>query len=265
MIQTSYVPLEHPYRVIEYNGTLGIQIGTLIVTVDKSEYSEGVYAIETHSHPVVSYVNNKMRTDLKNFRSLSLPRPYEGVAWDKVELHQLRTFVWEGETLTWSDYMDFCRRLRLSELEGTRQNVGAAIMDNYGMLLDWGIDIDLPKGAKGDSNTLVMELSHYEKYGDNEYLMIGGDMGIVVRRNDLDLMIGQIYRQVDFFLSFMEYLDIYDCKVKFWTEDLFMQDLTEELNDRWARYEQDKLPHQPDEDYGMLWAAEDIAEPHEDE
>ena len=264
MIQTSYVPLEHPYQIVEYQGTLGIQIGTLLVTVDKSEDSEGGYAIETHSHPVVSYVNNKMRTDMKNFKSLSLPRPYEGVVWDKVELHQLRTFVWEGETLSWSDYMVFCRRLRLSELEGSMQNAGAAIMDNYGMLSDWGIDVGLPKGVKGGSNTLAVELSHYEKYGDNEYLMIDGDMGIVVRKDDTDLMIGQILRQADFFLSFMEYLDIYDCKVKFWTEDLFMQHLTMELNDRWERYEQNKL-YQEEEEYATLRAAEDIAEPDEDE
>lgn len=47
MIQTSYVPLEHPFQIIEYKGVLGIQIGTLIVTVDKSEETEKGYAIET--------------------------------------------------------------------------------------------------------------------------------------------------------------------------------------------------------------------------
>ncbi len=33
MLQTSYVPLEHPYKIIEYQGIMGIQIGTLIVTM----------------------------------------------------------------------------------------------------------------------------------------------------------------------------------------------------------------------------------------
>ena len=258
MIQTSYVPLEHPYRIIEYNGTLGIQIGTLIVTKDMSDRETG-YAIETHSHPVVSYVNNKIRTDKKNSRSLSLPRPYEGVVWDKVELWQLRTLVREDEPLGWSDYMDFCCRWRISELEGTQQNVDATIIDNYGMLLDWGVEVDLPKAATGKSKTLMLEVNYYEQYGEKEYLMIGGDMGIAVRKNDTLLMLGQVFAQVDFFLSFMEYINVYDCKVKFWTENLFMQDLTVEMNYRWTIYKQSN-----DEDDLML-AAEELAEPDKDE
>ena len=35
MIQTSYVPLEKPYHIIENNGDIGIKIGTLIVTREK--------------------------------------------------------------------------------------------------------------------------------------------------------------------------------------------------------------------------------------
>ena len=72
MIQTSYVPLEHPYQIIEYRGTMGIQIGTLIVTRDLSE-ERGEYAIETHSHPVVSYVNNRIHPDLKHPRTIFRP------------------------------------------------------------------------------------------------------------------------------------------------------------------------------------------------
>lgn len=128
MIQTSYVPLEHPFQIIEYNGTLGIQIGTLIVTVDKSDDVESGYAIETHSHPVVSYINNRIRPERKTHKSLSLPRPFEGVVWNKVELHQLRTLVREDEPLSWNALMDYCRRVRISELDGVLKNADAIIM-----------------------------------------------------------------------------------------------------------------------------------------
>lgn len=267
MIQTSYVPLEHPYQIIEYQGVLGIQIGTLIVTVDMSDESEKGYAIETHSHPVVSYVNNKIHTDMKIHRSLSLPRPYEGVVWDKVELHDLRTLVREGEMLNWDDFMDYCRRLRLGELEGTHINVDSAIMDNYGLLLDWGIDIEEPNGAHSPNKQLNVEVVGFTKFGDKEYLMTEGDMGIVVKVCDKDVMIGRIFAQADFFLTLMRYYDIADCKVKFWTQDLFQQDFTDELNERWALYNQNMLPSPQDEDVygGCLRAAEDLEDPEPDE
>lgn len=264
-MNTSFVPLEHPYQIVEYHGVLGIQIGTLIVTVDKSG-SDGKYAIETHSHPVVSYVNNKIHTDLKIHRSLSLPRPFEGVVWDKVELHQLRTLVREGEQLSWADFMDFCRRLKLGELVGTHMNIDAAIMDNYGMLLDWGIEIGVPKCLQGKDNQLLIEVDSITKYGDQEYLLTEGDMGIVVRYGDKYLMMGQIFAQADYYLSLMRYFDITDCcDVKFWTQDLFMQDLIAELNEHWTKYRQEKSSYsQDDDEYGMLWAAEDIAAPEPD-
>lgn len=248
MIQTSYVPLEHPFQIIEYKGVLGIQIGTLIVTVDKSEETEKGYAIETHSHPVVSYVNNKIHTDNKIHRSLSLPRPYEGVVWDKVELYELRTLVREGEELSWDDWMDYCRRMRMGELEGTHQNVDSAIMDNYGMLLDWGIDIEEPKKSKDGIRLLKVELVDFAKYGDTEYLTTDGDLGIVVRKDDSILMAAKMFKQVDFYLSMMKHFQIEGCKVRFWTQNLFLQDLADEIVLAWKNYQDNKLSYpEPDE------------------
>lgn len=264
MIQTSYVPLEHPYQIIEYQGVLGIQIGTLIVTLDKSDESESGYAIETHSHPVVSYVNNRIHTDMKIHRSLSLPRPYEGVVWDKVELHELRTLVREGESLSWYDFMDYCRRLRLGELEGTNMNVDAAIMDNFGMLLDWGINIGLPNSSKS-GDKLFVEIDSIAKYDDKEYLLTEGDMGIVVRYGDKFLMMGQIFAQADNYISLMKFFDIDVYEVKFWTQDLFLQDLTNDINEKWSEHHRENMPSPEDDDeYDVLWAAEDLAEPEPD-
>lgn len=266
-MNTSYVPLEHPYQIIEYQGVLGIQIGTLIVTVDKSDDSEMGYAIETHSHPVVSYVNNKIHTDMKIHRSLSLPRPYEGVVWDKVELHDLRTLVRECEMLRWNDFMDYCRRLRIGELEGTHKNVDAAIIDNYGLLLDWGIDIEEPKMSKYGQRLLKVELAGFVKYGDTEYLTTEGDLGIVVKKEDSILMVSQMFKQVEFYLSMMNLFQIDSCKVKFWTQDLFLQDLVDEIKWAWNNYQENKLsyPQDDEEDMGMWMAAEDLSDPEPDD
>lgn len=258
--------MEHPYQIIEYQGVLGIQIGTLIVTVDKSEESELGYSIETHSHPVVSYVNNKIHTDIKNHRSLSLPMPFEGVVWDKVELHQLRTLVREGEMLSWTNFMDYCRRLRLGELKGTHMNIDATIMDNYGILLDWGIAIGVPKCSQGKEDQLLVEVDSKTTYDGQEYLLTEGDMGIVVRYGDKYLMMGQIFAQVDYYLSLMRFFNITDCyDVKFWTQDLFMQELADDLNAHWFKYRQENSSDaQDDGEYGIWLAAEDIANPDQD-
>lgn len=264
-MNTSYVPLEHPYQIIEYQGVLGIQIGTLIVTLDKTDI-DGEYAIETHSHPVVSYVNKMANTAPKVHRSLSLPKPYEGVVWNKVELRDVRTLVREAESLSWADFMDYCRRLRLGELEGTHKNIDATIMDNYGVLMDWGIIVGQPKGGRNEE--FAVEVDNIAQYDGKEYLITDGDMGIVVEYSEKnELMIGMLFQQVDFFLSFMKYFDIATGKVKFWTQNLFLQDLTNKLNDRWALYTENKLLYPYEEEYDdRVWmAAEDIVKPGSDD
>lgn len=261
-MNTCYVPLEHPFKIIEYQGVLGIQIGTLVVTIDKSEGSKKGYSIETHSHPVVSYVNNKINTDTENRKSLSLPIPYEGVVWDKVELQELRTLAREGEKLSWADFMDYCRRLRLGEIEGTHKNVDAVIMNNYGILLDWGIEIDWPEGAKRGIKQILLEIDSFSTDSYNEYIVTEGDMGIVVKKSDDILMISQLFSQVEYFIKFMRHYSIPDGMVKFWTRNIFLQDLTNILNKRWKVYKDNRITFlNNDDDFDGSWAAEDISYP----
>ena len=54
MIQTQLLRLDPPYQIISAGGRVGIQVATLIVTEDKTT-EDGDYAVDTHSHPVVSY------------------------------------------------------------------------------------------------------------------------------------------------------------------------------------------------------------------
>ena len=62
IVSTAYVPLQPPYQIIKYDHDVAMQIGTLIVTIQKGGKD---YQIETHSHPVVSY-ENKDREGMSN-------------------------------------------------------------------------------------------------------------------------------------------------------------------------------------------------------
>lgn len=263
MIQTCYVPLEHPYQIIEYNGTLGIQIGTLVVTRDVSKEEDGGYAIETHSHPVVSYVNNRIRPNLKHPNSISLPRPYEGVVWDNVELFELNVLTREGESITWRDYASFCRKLRFGELEGRIKDVDLMMMDNYGMLMDWGIQILEPKKTMNGETKLSVDLADTIEINGKQYCYTTGDMGIIVEVNDELLMIADFKRQAKGFLSLLEHFQICNCKVEFWTDNLFLQAFTEKLKKHTDRLYQDDIFSEPEEEdgFGMWIAAEDDSAP----
>lgn len=231
MIQTCYVPLEHPYQIIEYKGTMGIQIGTLIVTRDLSE-EKGEYAIETHSHPVVSYVNNRIHPDLKHPRTISLPKPFEGVVWNHVELNQVNTVVREDETLSWQDFMDYCRKLMMYDLDIHYQDINFMIFESYAKLLDWGIEISDPKMSRLGERILKVELDYTFEHNGTTYCVTNGDLGIVAGLMDEDITVEIIVNQVQKYLEFMSHFEINDCKVKFWTQNLFLQSLTDKLKTR---------------------------------
>lgn len=231
MIQTSYVPLEHPYQIIEYNGTMGIQIGTLIVTRDLSE-EKGEYAIETHSHPVVSYVNNRIHPDLKHPRTISLPKPFEGVVWNHVELNQVSTVAREDETLSWIDFMDYCKKLMMYDLDIHYQDINFMIFESYATLMDWGIDIDEPKMSRRGDRILKVELDYTFEHNGTTYCVTNGDLGIIAGLIDEDVTVENIVIQVQKYLEFMSHFGINNCKVKFWTQNLFLQGLANKLKTR---------------------------------
>lgn len=261
MIQTSYVPLEKPYQIVEYNGNLGIQIGTLIVTREKRRKGCDGYAIETHSHPVVSYVNKEMPLDLKRHKSLSMPRPFEGVVWDHVELYELNVITRDNEGLTWENFMQLCKKLRLRELENPNFDADIQIIENYGLLQDWGIEIGLPRRKIRCEPTLNVEVAGRLTVNGKDYCHTNGDMGIIVEYTDKDTMSVKMIRQAHAYMYILESLGIDEHKVKFWTQDLFMQDLTDMLKreENCLRYSDDDYTYETPEEYGMLRAAEDIA------
>ena len=56
IVSTTYVPLQPPYQIIKYMGDIAMQIGTLIVTIQKEgNINDLWYGIETYSHAGLSY------------------------------------------------------------------------------------------------------------------------------------------------------------------------------------------------------------------
>lgn len=95
MIQTQLLRLDPPYQIISAGGRVGIQVATLIVTEDKTR--GGRYAIDTHSHPVVSYGLKqgldealKYTSDPDEYSKVTSRFQPEGAVWNKVEVGDVR-------------------------------------------------------------------------------------------------------------------------------------------------------------------------------
>lgn len=103
-ISTTYVPLQPPYQVIKYDRDVAMQIGTLIVTIQKDgEGDRKDYKIETHSHPVVAYENKQLDSMID--ASLTNHQLMEGAVWNNVEIREVTTICLVGATLTWHEFL----------------------------------------------------------------------------------------------------------------------------------------------------------------
>ena len=101
IVSTAYVPLQPPYQIIKYDQDVAMQIGTLIVTMQKGGKD---YQIETHSHPVVAY-ENKERDGMAD-NQLTRHQFLEGAVWNNVEVRDVTTVCLAGVTLTWEKFLE---------------------------------------------------------------------------------------------------------------------------------------------------------------
>lgn len=101
IVSTAYVPLQPPYQIIKYDHDVAMQIGTLIVTIQKGAKD---YQIETHSHPVVAYENKEREGMADN--QLTRHQLLEGAVWNKVEVRDVTTVCLAGATLTWKQFLE---------------------------------------------------------------------------------------------------------------------------------------------------------------
>lgn len=111
MLQSHYIPLESPYRIIYAGGAMGLQIGTLLVVHDLGQSPTGgnrapaKSRFVTESYPVVSYTNkisDRIVTDIGESGLFS-----EGIVWDHVTQDKVATVCLEGQKLPWEDCLDF--------------------------------------------------------------------------------------------------------------------------------------------------------------
>ena len=108
IVSTTYVPLQPPFQIIKYSGDIAMQIGTMIVTIQKEGNMNGLgYEIETHSHPVVSY-ENKYKAEPNH--QLSAYHFLEGAVWNYVEVKDVTTICLTNTRLPWSEFIEFLWR-----------------------------------------------------------------------------------------------------------------------------------------------------------
>jgi len=163
---TTYAPLQPPYQIIYYNGNIGMQIGTLIVTVQVDEDTND-YSIETHSHPVVTYMNKEFQSmlikdDREWAQSLHFPM-MEGTVWNKVELKDISTICFSDiHIIKWANFINTIMRIvKKSPVKYAFEYTPTYIAAN---LREYGIDVDLP-----DSGDYTIKL---EKTKSDEYEVV---------------------------------------------------------------------------------------------
>ena len=151
IVSTLYVPLQPPYQVIKYDKDVAMQIGTLIITIQKeSEDSTSDYQIETHSHPVVAY-ENKACDEMANSQ-LTNHNFLEGAVWNNVEVRDVTTICLTGATLTWQDFLDALEHENF--ITGYRK---APDVDIYWNLIKLGVKV-LPPTERTCSVCLTLKV-----------------------------------------------------------------------------------------------------------
>lgn len=101
IVNSHYVTINQPYPIIYYDGTVAMQIGTLIVVYGPGEEPPGrggrviTSRMYTRSHPVVAY-GNKYVSEPRNEWRLNMWS--EGVVWDMVTLKDVYTLCFTKQT-----------------------------------------------------------------------------------------------------------------------------------------------------------------------
>ncbi len=115
MIQTHLLPSQPPYQIISSRGLLGVQVATLVIVEHTLDEKEGVYRMETHSHPVVNYGNKEIvRQKPERYVNDPYSQPEEwvmqpeGAVWDKVEISDVTVIGFAGITryMTLEQYLE---------------------------------------------------------------------------------------------------------------------------------------------------------------
>lgn len=202
MIQTNYVPLEHPYRVIYYNQVLGLQIGSLIVTTE-AQNDSGARVIQIKSHPVVSYCSLDTKKEIKEF---SFPGVYaEAVVWDKVEQKDVSTIAAEGGSISWEEFFaGVAPDLWRNYMANRKESCMPSIMKIFSQMEHLGLNIDIPEPEESEHRVEVT-LYTYEEAG--KMRCGSGDDSIIridclVDGKNEDEVFNDLFAQAGFYRTF---------------------------------------------------------------
>lgn len=223
IVSTTYAPLQPPYQIIKYGKEVGMQIGTLIATVQLEGDEKQAFRIETHSYPVVTYQNKEaVSKDEHLFEKYFM----EGVVWDRVELGKVSTICISDSHLPWQEFID----VLWSDIWKSGYQTKPAIY-LFHKLKEFGVKVDpMPSG-----NHEV----HIQTYcGDEKEVMVRTDrtdvmaLNVLMTENDQQ-MADQIASQImDYLFSFTLSQNKPKDKwlLKFTTEEDILKPLVELLN-----------------------------------
>ena len=242
MIQTSYVSLERPYRIIEYSGTVGLQIGTLVVTRE-TEGADGGYGIETHSHPVVSYANPQVERKQmgQNVYNGFSSGQVEGVVWDKVEVSEVVTLGREGDSISWNDLMDNCRNLWYVG-KWDNEDMGLLKLGEFWNSIErLGLTIVCPKDMM--KYTMVMHVGLIRtEYKGISYCQTKSGLGLIIPFADDEEMFKNLIIQLRVYETLMQIQHVaLGLVVRFNTEEESLAQLVDSLNEEQQR-EKNRAP-----------------------
>lgn len=138
VVNSHYVPLQEPYPIIYYGGSVAMQIGTLIVVYGPGEEPGRLGRLftsrmTTTSHPVVAY-GNKFVSEPRNEWRLNMWS--EGVVWDYVQLKDVFTLCFTKQAEIHYETIDvLTTSIRLKEaVSGTyKYRLSTVLKDLEGM------------------------------------------------------------------------------------------------------------------------------------
>ena len=248
IVSTTYVPLQPPYQIIKYSGDIAMQIGTLIVTIQKEGNVNGLgYAIETHSHPVVSY-ENKFKSEPN--RQLSDYQFLEGAVWNNVEVKDVTTICLTNSRLPWHEFVQFLWRD-----VNKRMCVALPTIDAYWSLCKLCGGIDLP-----DIQKYVVKLQSDIHYKDNSFTPIVRSgywdiFALNANAVDEETMKVQIQNQINKYVwilqSMKKILDTEELTISYETDDEKLRPFVDSLNNN-QRYRKPLAPFLGGDGIGTL-------------
>ena len=168
MIQSHYVPSERPYRIIYTGGVVGLQIGTLIVVDDPSQYIQssviqrggnralrGFYrGVRTFSYPVVSYINKEKEKSRRITSDIAYnENDYgESVVWNNVRMEDVATICLENQQVDWDDMLPIIQPAieKCTDRATTREELAKAFRI-FSKVTELGGGISLPEGLETES------------------------------------------------------------------------------------------------------------------